>query len=166
MLKFYFPCKQSTQTRLQISQIFNCRINPHKLVNLCTADFVVVRLEGVQSIEELNDVYSHFLLYYANDLVTIRNKTKELLKQQNQSQDVEVAVEEGESKEKKMMKHAKRRDFYTICQENGLGAMVAKFGLKPEQFGDNLRDGYQKHETEQHPVEPEECAAEFVQPTG
>ena len=43
--------------------------------------------------------------------------------------------------------------------------MVAKFGLKPEQFGDNLRDGYQKHETEQHPMELEECTTEFVQPT-
>ena len=118
-----------------------------------------VRLEGVQTIEELNDVYSHFLLYYANDLVTIR-------KQQDQSQVLEITVEEGGTKEKTMMKHAKRRDFYTICQDNGLGKMTAYFGLKPEQFGDNLRDGYQKHETEQHPVEPEECAAEFVQPTG
>ena len=125
-----------------------------------------VRLEGVQTIEELNDVYSHFLLYYANDLVTIRNKTKDSLKQQDQLQDSEITVEEGGTKEKTMMKHAKRRDFYTICQENGLGKMTAYFGLKPEQFGDNLRDGYQKHETEQHPVEPEECAAEFVQPTG
>ena len=45
----------------------------HELVYvLCIAS----RLEGVQSIEELNDVYSHFLLYYANDLVTIHNKTK------------------------------------------------------------------------------------------
>ena len=94
--------------------------------------------------------------------MTIHNKTKESLKQKNQSQDLEV---EGEPNEKKMMKHAKH-DFYAICQENGLGAMVAKFGLEPEQFGDNLRDGYQKHETEQHPVEPEECVAELVQPTG
>ena len=98
--------------------------------------------------------------------MTICNKTNESLKQQNQSQDLEVTVEEGESNEKKMMKHAKQRGFYTICQESGLGVMVAKFGLKPEQFGDSLRDGYQKHETEQNPVEPEECAAEFVQPTG
>ena len=145
------------------SNLYNCS----SIHCVCTANVVVIRLEGVQTIEELNDVYSHFLLYYANDLVTIRNKAKELLKQQhNQPQDLEVTVEEGEPKEKKMMKHAKRRDFYTICQENGLGAMVAKFGLKPEQFGDNLRDGYQKHETEQHPVEPEECAAELVQSSG
>ena len=116
--------------------------------------------------EELNDVYSHFLLYYGNDLVVLRNKTKESRKQQNQLENLEVSIEEEGTKEKTMMKHAKRRDFYTICQENGLGALVTKFGLKPEQFGDNLRDGYQKHETEQHPVEPEECAAEFVQSTG
>lgn len=129
--------------------------------------YILVRLENVQTIEELNDVYSHFLLYYGNDLVTIRNKTKESLQQQSQSQDLEItAVEDGGPKEKTMMKHAKRRDFYTICQENGLGALVPKFGLKAEQFGDNLRDGYQKHETEQDPVEPEECATELVQQTG
>ena len=119
-----------------------------KLYRAC----ILVRLEGVQTIEELNDVYSHFLLYYANDLVTIRNKTKDSLKQQDQSQDLEVTVEVGGPKEKAMMKHAKRRDFYTICQENGLGALVSKFGLKPEHFGDNLRDGYQRHETEQQGV--------------
>ena len=64
------------------------------------------------------------------------------------------------------MKQAHRRDFYAICQENGLGSLSAKFGLTPEQFGENLRDNYQRHETEQHTIEPEEAAEDYVQPTG
>ena len=59
-----------------------------------------------------------------------------------------------------------RRDFYSICQEAGLGSLASKFGLTAEQFGENLRDNYQRHETEQHPTEPEEAAQEFIQPSG
>ena len=95
-------------------------------------------------------MYSHFLLYYGNDLVMMRNKH----------------AGGGLDGDMARRKHAQRRDFYTICKESKLGELVAKFGLKPEQFGDNLRDGYQKHETEQHPVDPEKCATEFVRPTG
>ena len=64
------------------------------------------------------------------------------------------------------VKQAHRRDFYAICQENGLASLSAKFGLTPEQFGENLRDNYQRHETEQHSIEPEEAAEDYVQPSG
>ena len=70
------------------------------------------------------------------------------------------------SSKKATVKQAHRRDFYAICQENGLGSLAAKFGLTPEQFGENLRDNYQRHETEQHTIEPEEAAEDYVQPTG
>ena len=59
-----------------------------------------------------------------------------------------------------------RRDFYTICQEAGLGSLAARFGLTPEQFGENLRDNYQRHETSQHSAEPEDAAEDYVQPSG
>lgn len=42
--------------------------------------------------------------------------------------------------------------------------MANKFGLTPEQFGENLRDNYQRHETEQYPVEPRDLASDFVCP--
>ena len=73
---------------------------------------------------------------------------------------------QGKSSKKATVKQAHRRDFYAICQENGLGSLAAKFGLTPEQFGENLRDNYQRHETEQHTIEPEEAAEDYVQPTG
>jgi transcription elongation factor SPT6 len=40
--------------------------------------------------------------------------------------------------------------------------LAKKFGLTPEQFGENLRDNYQRHEVEQEPTEPMEVAREFI----
>lgn len=74
--------------------------------------------------------------------------------------------EEESEKPKTVVKQAHRRDFYAVCQENGLGSLAGKFGLTPEQFGENLRDNYQRHETEQHTIEPEEAAEDYVQPAG
>ena len=40
--------------------------------------------------------------------------------------------------------------------------MARKFGLTPDQFGENLRDNYQRHETQQHPLEPEDTAENYL----
>jgi transcription elongation factor SPT6 len=40
--------------------------------------------------------------------------------------------------------------------------LTKKFGLTPEQFGENLRDNYQRHEVEQEPTEPLEIAKEYI----
>lgn len=45
---------------------------------------------------------------------------------------------------------------------NLLDGLAKKFGLTPEQFGENLRDSYQRHETEQFPAEPLELAKDYV----
>ena len=74
--------------------------------------------------------------------------------------------EEGKEKPRATVKRAQRKDFYSVCQEHGLGSLAAKFGLTPDQFGENLRDNYQRHETEQHSVEPEEEAEDYKQPNG
>ncbi|XP_015684982.1 transcription elongation factor SPT6-like, partial [Protobothrops mucrosquamatus] len=72
--------------------------------------------------------------------------------------------EDGEDEEQKgpELKQASRRDMYTICQAAGLDGLAKKFGLTPEQFGENLRDSYQRHETEQFPAEPLELAKDYV----
>lgn len=119
------------------------------------------RLEAVQTTEELSDVYAHFLLYYGRDLVAMQNK-----RTRKSPLDGTSSQEGNQDRPKTSVKQAHRRDFYAICQENGVGSLAAKFGLTPEQFGENLRDNYQRHETEQHPIEPEEAAEDYVQPTG
>ena len=40
--------------------------------------------------------------------------------------------------------------------------VARKFGLNPDQFGENLRDNYQRHDPEQYPMAPLELAKEYV----
>ena len=128
-------------------------------------------MDSVSSNDELADIYAHFLLYYGRDLVAMRNsqvsKKKKLLVSEEGEELPDPADDPLEKKVgKRSIKQAQKKDFYAICQENGLGSLAAKFGLTPEQFGENLRDNYQRHETEQHHIEPEVAAEDYVQATG
>ena len=40
--------------------------------------------------------------------------------------------------------------------------LAHKFGLTAEQFGENLRDQYQRHDVEQDPAEPLEIAEQYI----
>jgi hypothetical protein len=40
--------------------------------------------------------------------------------------------------------------------------LAHKFGLTAEQFGENLRDNYQRHDVEQDPAEPLVLAEQYV----
>ncbi|KAI1903238.1 hypothetical protein AGOR_G00025160 [Albula goreensis] len=137
---------------------------------LDTAD--MERLKDVQSIDELSDVYNHFLLYYGRDIPKMQNaakankkKLKKIKEVSEEDGDQEAELEEEEEEEEQKgpdLKLASRRDMYSICQSAGLDGLAKKFGLTPEQFGENLRDSYQRHETEQFPAEPVELAKDYV----
>ncbi|KAJ8396463.1 hypothetical protein AAFF_G00017690 [Aldrovandia affinis] len=137
---------------------------------LDTAD--MERLKDVQSIDELSDVYNHFLLYYGRDIPKMQNTAKTSKKklkkvkevsEEDGEQEAELEEEEDEEEQKGPdLKLASRRDMYSICQSAGLDGLAKKFGLTPEQFGENLRDSYQRHETEQFPAEPVELAKDYV----
>ncbi|CAB4018053.1 Transcription elongation factor SPT6 [Paramuricea clavata] len=118
----------------------------------------VEKLEAVQTMEELRDVYSHFMLYYGHEIPAMRLAKKKKPKDEGQEEGEEPQDDEPEER----LKMPKRRDLYTICREAGLGGFAKKFGLTPEQFGENLRDNYQRHETEQYPMEPGEAAEEHL----
>ncbi|XP_034062547.1 transcription elongation factor SPT6 [Gymnodraco acuticeps] len=128
------------------------------------------RLKDVQTLEELGDVYNHFLLYYGRDIPKMQNTVKTSKKRLKKIKEVnedgeeeELEVEEEEEEQKGPdLKLASRRDMYSICQSVGLDGLAKKFGLTPEQFGENLRDSYQRHETEQFPAEPVELAKDYV----
>uniref|UniRef100_A0A8C6X1E5 SPT6 homolog, histone chaperone and transcription elongation factor n=1 Tax=Naja naja TaxID=35670 RepID=A0A8C6X1E5_NAJNA len=121
------------------------------------------RLKDVQSMDELKDVYNHFLLYYGRDIPKMQNAAKASRKKHKRVRE-DGEGEDGEDEEQKgpELKQASRRDMYTICQTAGLDGLAKKFGLTPEQFGENLRDSYQRHETEQFPAEPLELAKDYV----
>ncbi|KAA8586830.1 hypothetical protein FQN60_000666, partial [Etheostoma spectabile] len=134
---------------------------------LDTAD--IERLKDVQTLEELGDVYNHFLLYYGRDIPKMQNAAKASKKRLKKIKEVsedgeeeELEVEEEEEPKAPDLKLASRRDMYSICQSVGLDGLAKKFGLTPEQFGENLRDSYQRHETEQFPAEPVELAKDYV----
>uniref|UniRef100_A0A668VNX6 Transcription elongation factor spt6 n=1 Tax=Oreochromis aureus TaxID=47969 RepID=A0A668VNX6_OREAU len=123
------------------------------------------RLKDVQTLEELSDVYNHFLLYYGRDIPKMQNAAKANKKRLKKIKEVSEDGKFCGLKKKKSSQRnflASRRDMYSICQSVGLDGLAKKFGLTPEQFGENLRDSYQRHETEQFPAEPVELAKDYV----
>lgn len=42
----------------------------------CISSFFLCRLKDVQTLEELGDVYNHFLLYYGRDIPKMQNAVK------------------------------------------------------------------------------------------
>ncbi|ESO97932.1 hypothetical protein LOTGIDRAFT_103494 [Lottia gigantea] len=123
--------------------------------NLTEDDIEKVR--KVQSIEELRDVYQHFLLYYGSEIPKMRNAEK---KKQTQEEMEKTGDEPEENNDS--IKQASRKSGYSICQDSKLDEVARRFGLTPEQFGENLRDNYQRHDVEQCPVEPLELAKDYV----
>nr|XP_032517831.1 transcription elongation factor SPT6 isoform X1 [Danaus plexippus plexippus] len=143
------------------------------------------RLKNIQTPEELRDVHTHFLLYYSHDLPEMQKvqRSKERKKEleekkklareeaEKNGEDPEeaaaaVVAAEPDDEEATEVKYAVRSGPYELCRKAGIEPLVKKFGLSPEQFAENVRDNYQRHEVEQQPVPPLEAAAEYVSPGG
>ncbi|KOX79279.1 Transcription elongation factor SPT6 [Melipona quadrifasciata] len=141
----------------------------------------IERLKNVQTSEELNDVYHHFMLYYSHEIPAMqeaaRQKEKEARKEakiQKRKQQIADAEENGngalpdeeadvdeEEEADETLKQAVRTGPYSICRRAGLDSLSKKFGLTPEHFAENLRDNYQRHEVDQEPTEPLTIANEY-----
>ncbi|XP_014787232.1 transcription elongation factor SPT6 [Octopus bimaculoides] len=115
----------------------------------------VARVKKVQTLEELRDCYQHFLLHYGSDIPKMRNMEKK--KKQEESNSDENAQEATDT-----IKQATRKTGYDLCLQAKLDDIAQKFGLTPEQFGENLRDNYQRHEVDQYPGEPSELAKDLI----
>lgn len=76
--------------------------------------------------------------------------------------DVDENDDEDLEKDHETLKHATRNDPYSLCQKYGLIGIAGRFGLSAENFGENLKDGYQKVDVEQDPSDPLEVAAEYT----
>ena len=196
------------------------------------------RLEAVETVEELKDVYDHFLLYHAKSLgpcnefmrkkakeereerrarkrqgrekkyktvketvkkTITRTETKTVTVTETNDEGDEVEVEKEveeevetdiETEEEKEVtdeeameddndddddeqedqedpedddiKHASKSDAYSLCVKFGISGLANRFGLTPEQFGENLRDGYLRNEPEQDPSDVAEVATEYL----
>lgn len=70
--------------------------------------------------------------------------------------------EEEEEEPQSQVKQAIRSGPYAMCRKARLAGFAKRFGLSPEQFGENLRDNYQRHEVEQESTEPAVLAKEYL----
>ncbi|KAH9503861.1 Transcription elongation factor SPT6 [Bulinus truncatus] len=120
-------------------------------------DAEIERVKSVQTPEELRDVYQNFLLYYGHEIPNMRNS--------EQSRPREEGEADSEPKPKgSSMKQAHRQSGYSVCLAAKLDEITRQFGLKPHEFGENVRDNYQRHDVSQCPLEPLEIAKDYTCP--
>lgn len=73
--------------------------------------------------------------------------------------DVEMETEDDRTDE---VKFARNSGPYARCRKAGICRFAKLFGLTPEQFAENLHDGYQRHDVEQVAKDPTELARDFI----
>ena len=112
-------------------------------------DEEIQRIEEANSFDDLNDFSALLFLYYGQEMVDMRNKPR----------DEETIRTISHNTANKI---SSRRNYFSVCKKYGLNSLACKFGLTPEEFGENLRELYQVHEPEQFPVEPEEASVEYI----
>lgn len=83
-----------------------------------------LRLDEVETMEQLKDVYSHFMLYYKNDIPAMWEAKRK------KSQSAEGEGADGETKvTPQKQKVPAKRDLYTICRQAGKRLLVEAFAL-------------------------------------
>ncbi|RUS83311.1 hypothetical protein EGW08_008933 [Elysia chlorotica] len=115
------------------------------------------RVKTVQTPEELRDVYQNFLLYYGHEIPNMRNSESSRPREEGETED-------QPGSKPPVMKQAHRISGYSICLNAKLDEIARQFGLKPDEFGENIRDNYQRHDVSQCPLEPLELARDYVCP--
>lgn len=78
--------------------------------------------------------------------------------------DLEETEEEKLYRRLSKFKISNNRDTYQKCRQDYIGGLVQKFGLTPEQFGENLRDDYQRNNVSQHHKRPMDEAQNHLKP--
>lgn len=79
---------------------------------------------------------------------------------EDEEEDAAAALDDAPPEDQ--LKQAVDTGPYAICRKAGILGMAKKFGLTPEQFAENLRDNYQRHEVDQEPTEPVELARQYL----
>ncbi|EDS27802.1 transcription elongation factor spt6 [Culex quinquefasciatus] len=139
------------------------------------------RLKAAQTPEELKDVHNHFLLYYVHLIPVMqeqnRKKESERLRQEkiDARRKALEASEDGvdgltmdnlEIEEEPYTEESVKLNVdsgpYAMCRKAGLSGLAKRFGLTPEQYAENVRDSYQRHEVEQEPNDPTDVAKEYL----
>lgn len=140
----------------------------------------IKKVQSIQSIEEFNDCYLQFQLYYNSEIFEmkkflleqkIKSRRKERQLNENGEEENQEKLDDEDDDENEIlqmaerintMKLSKKKDAYVTCQQYRVGLLASKFGLTPEQFGEHISEGYARHEVEQHEFNPLEAAKEYV----
>lgn len=135
------------------------------------------RIKDIDTFEELHDCWVHFQLYYSVDVPSMKEemakKERDKRREERALQRAAMSDENGdplppiEEEDDDITNRLaslklRRKDPYTICKEAGLLGLASKFGMTPEQIGENMRDDYQKHDVEQCAVNPEDAAVDYT----
>ncbi|GMR43278.1 hypothetical protein PMAYCL1PPCAC_13473 [Pristionchus mayeri] len=118
-------------------------------------------VEAVQTNESLADVQTQFQLFYGPDLAKMTEwEHQRRLESEAMDEDGEGAERPEGGIVSAKYKQATRKDKYQMCVEYGLGELVARFGLTPKQFAENL--DWRRHDVEQDPIDPFVAADDFI----
>lgn len=71
--------------------------------------------------DELKDVYQHFLLYYGHEIPNMRNAEKKRRAQEHADQGPDEAEQPDQDHHDNLVKQATRRSGYSICLNAKLG---------------------------------------------
>ena len=83
------------------------------------------RCRHVQTMEELHDVYEHFLLYYGQDIVRMKQWLRAKRQKQREAQEANGEEVPAEAPEPELFKYANRRSGYTMCVNAGLSKSIS-----------------------------------------
>ncbi|CAF1645821.1 unnamed protein product, partial [Didymodactylos carnosus] len=143
-----------------------------KLLTDCDID--KERLNVCQTFEELEDLREQFYLYYANDIPQMRlmEKMAEYKEEKEKRKQMVNLLEDGDDEQQQLHMHDEhddmdeetqtKNDLYSLCKQGKLDGLAKKFGLKPDKFGENLHDGYQKNEIDQYPIDPIQTCEDYI----
>jgi transcription elongation factor SPT6 len=84
-----------------------------------------------------------------------------LFQDEDMEEDPPEEEDEEPLEETEIVKQASRGGTYALCSRAKLDGLASKFGLTPEEFAENLRDNYQRHEVQQEPNDPDVTAQEY-----
>ncbi|KAG5681165.1 hypothetical protein PVAND_010625 [Polypedilum vanderplanki] len=84
------------------------------------------------------------------------------LREELESLELGEDVEEENAEKPDEVKVSRNSGPYARCRKAGICRLAKLFGLSPEQFAENLRDGYQRHEVEQIAKDPLEVAKDYI----
>ncbi|KAK6029056.1 S1 RNA binding domain protein [Ostertagia ostertagi] len=116
------------------------------------SDDDIIEVQNVDTVEALGDLSAQFHVYYGAEV-------GRMLDWEAAQKDIDEGGD-GTNVHGTRFRQSTRNDRYQLCVDNGIGEMVARFGITARQLAENL--DWKKHDVEQDPVAPKVAAADYT----